>query len=416
MKRIITLISVVALMFAFAVTAFADSNETKMETTPLKVTEEEVLERIEMLSEKLEGKYFTVNQKSCGSERSHGCSNCSMLEVVSTDWFNEEVGFVPDDRDYYPHHYYGSHEYTWGMSCCGFATYAGWYIFAQNTSDNVVFNSIGLRWFTYENMKKLARPGDIIRLSGKHSVVFISCDKEGINVLDCNWRTDGTNCEVRTHSISYGSYLWAEVSRAVNYRDEGDWTVKMVDKDSKSVKYAVAENDDAIYLPYCTFEKKGSYFIGWSTRPNDTNAKYQPGDKLEKATTLYPVWKEFDNTRLVVLKLKDLFDVFLLTRPVEKPLTVVGSIPVGTQEVKTPLLLINPTGGLTQEQISKCVKGNKEDKKYIVVIVSDEDDKLKIENVTYTDTFDYQAVDIDDSALQGVEYDAAWRSEYKAFK
>lgn len=416
MKRIITLISVIALMFAFAVTAFADSNETKMETTPLKVTEEEVLERIEMLSEKLEGKYFTVNQKSCGSERSHGCSNCSMLEVVSTDWFEEEVGFVPDDRDYYPHHYYGSHEYTWGMSCCGFATYAGWYIYAQNTSDNVVFNSVGCKWFSYENMKELARPGDIIRLSGKHSVIFISCDEDGINVLDCNWRSDGTNCEVSTHSISYGSYLWAEVSRAVNYKDEADWSVKLVDKESKSVKYACAEDDDAIYLPYCPFDKKGSYFVGWSTKPNDTKVKYNPGDKVEKELTLYPVWKEYDNTRLVVLKIGTFSELFVLNHFEEKPLTLVGSVPIGTQEIKSPPYLINPSGGLTQKQISVCVKGNKENKKYIVVLVSGEGDELKIENVAYSDEFNYQGVDVDKNFMLGVQNDAEWRNKYKAFE
>lgn len=416
MKKVITLISVIALMFAFAVTAFAESKETNVETTPIKVTEEEVLERIEMLSEKLEGKYFTVNQKSCGSERSHGCSNCSMLEVVSTDWFKEEVGFVPDDINYYPHHYFGGIEYTWGMSCCGFATYAGWYIFAQNTSDNVVFNSVGCKWFNYDNMKELARPGDIIRLSGRHSVVFISCDEEGINVLDCNWRTDGTNCEVRTHSISYGSYLWADISRAVNYKDEGDWSVKLVDKASKSVRYATAEDDDSIYLPYCPFEKKGSYFIGWSTKPDDTTPKYKPGDEIEKELTLYPVWKEFDNTRLVVLKMKEFLNFFAINRPDEKPLTLVGNLPVGTQEVRTPILLTNPTGGLTPEQISKCIKGNKRDKKYIIVFVSEKNDGVQIEYVNYSDQFNYQSVDIDDSIKQGVINDAEWRSEYKAFE
>jgi len=416
LKKVITLISVIALMFAFAVTAFAESKETKMETTPIKVTEEEVLERIEMLSESLEGKYFTVNQKSCGSEGNHGCANCSMLEVVNTDWFKKEVGFVPDDINYYPHHYFGGIEYTWGMSCCGFATYAGWYIFAQNTSDNVVFNSVGCKWFNYDNMKELARPGDIIRLSGRHSVVFISCDEEGINVLDCNWRTDGTNCEVRTHSISYGSYLWADVSRAVNYRDEGDWSVKLVDKANNTVQYAVANDGDAVYLPYCTFEKEGSYFIGWSTKFGDTTPKYTPGDKVEKALTLYPVWKEYDNTRLVVLKIKGFSELFGFGPLEEKLLSVVGYLPVGTQETITPLSFYRPSGGLTQKQISEFVDGNKENKKYIVVLVSEKDDKLKVENVTYTDKFNYHSVDIEDDLIQGVRDDVERRSKYKAFE
>lgn len=415
MKRIITLVSVVALMFALAVTAFADSKETKMETTPLKVTEEEVLERIEMLSEKLEGKYFTVNQKSCGSERSHGCSNCSMLEVVSTDWFEDEVGFVPDDRNYYPHHYYGSNEYTWGMSCCGFATYAGWYIYAQNTSDNVVFNSVGREWFSYKNMKEVARPGDIIRLGGKHSVIFISCDKDGINVLDCNWMSDGTNCKVSTHSISYGSYLWAEVSRAVNYKDEGDWSVKLVDKASKSVRYACAEEDDVIYLPYCPFDKKGSYFVGWSTKPNDTKVKYKPGDKIEKEVTLYPVWEEYDNTRLMVLQTESFSKFFVFNRSEEKLFTLIGSLPIGTQEVKPTPYIITFSGGLTQEQISECVEENKQNKKYIVVFVTKENDKVKIENVKYSDEFNYQSVNVDENLIQGVKDDTEWQNQHKTF-
>jgi uncharacterized repeat protein (TIGR02543 family) len=66
--------------------------------------------------------------------------------------------------------------------------------------------------YTYENMKKYARAGDILRFDSSHSAIVYSVAENGVNVLDCNWPAD-YNCKVTKHKIAYTKYNKVAISR-----------------------------------------------------------------------------------------------------------------------------------------------------------------------------------------------------------
>jgi len=384
---------VLLLLSTLTLTSFANSDTNEItKTLPTEVSKKTVLKRIDKLDKALGGKYFTINQESCGSYSNHGCSNCGMLDVVDTEWFQEAVGFSPVNRDYYPHHYFMGHKYTWGMSCCGFAGYAGWYIYAQKETDNVVFNNKGTKFFNEENLAKYVEPGDILRFDGRHSAIYISHNDEGVIVLDCNWRTDGTNCEVRKHIIEYDNYSLMGISRALNQAGESDLKVKLVNPENpKETTVIPFREGETVSVSDVHFFKKGYYQTGWALKPEKEKAKYGLEEEFSESVTLYPVWKKYDNQRLVVVGYAENNHILLFKNELKDfPLRVIGEMPVGTQE--DPSITFGVPVGLSQKQIDTCVKGNKRDKKYIVVFVKEKSDKGKNEivYVRYEDEFDYK--------------------------
>ena len=369
-----------------------ENNEKTTKTLPAVVSQKKVLKRIEELNDALGGKYFTINRESCGAESNHGCSNCGMLDVVDTKWFQKAVGFSPVNRDYYPHHYFMGHKYTWGMSCCGFAGYAGWYIYAQKETDNVVFNNKGTKLFNEDNVAEFVEPGDILRLDGRHSAVYISHNSEGVIVLDCNWRTDGTNCEVRKHIIEYDNYRLMGISRALNHVGESSLRVKVVNPDVPSETQIIPFREgESVSLLDVKLSKVGHYQTGWAKKPNKTKAKFGMDEEFTESITLYPVWKEYDNQRLVVVGFgKSNNTLFLQNRFADFALKVIGEMPVGTQEEDC---LAFPVGVvLSQKQLDACIEGNKKNKKYIVVFVKENNkkDEKEIVYIRYEDEFDYE--------------------------
>lgn len=408
MKRLITILCVVAMLVStLTITSFAisenngnnnekyvdsiESSEKVTKTLPVEISEKRVLRRIDNLDKLLGGKYFTVNQKSCGSEANHGCSNCGMVDVVETKWFDKTVGFKPIDWNYYPNHYYLGHKYYWGMSCCGFATYAGWYIYAQKETDNVVYNKKGTYFFNEKNAEKYCKPGDIVRLDGRHSAVYVSCNEEGIEVLDCNWRTDGTNCEVRRHIIEYDNYSLMCVSRALNNKGESEYAVKVVNPEdsSQNITIPFRKGERVSLNSYTKLTKVGHYQIGWAKKPNKNKAKYDMDKEFAKSVTLYPVWKEYDNKTLVVIGAEAFSPTFFMDKLTDR-IKIVGEIPIGTQEDAKNFPVVQTI--LSQNEIDSCVKGNKANKKYIIVFVrcNKKGEKIEIINIRYADEFVYK--------------------------
>ncbi|MEE1502673.1 MAG: hypothetical protein UGF89_00280 [Acutalibacteraceae bacterium] len=393
------------LISTLTITSFAISENNKKnneyteevtKTFPVEISETEVLKRIKKLNKLLGGKYFTVNQESCGSETSHGCSNCGMLDVVDTKWFQKTVGFSPVDRDYYPHHYFAGHKYTWGMSCCGFAGYAGWYIYAQKETDNVVFNSKGTYFFNEKNADKYLKPGDIIRLDSRHSAVYISHNEEGVEVLDCNWRTDGTNCEVRKHIIEYSNYSLMGVSRALNNKGESKLRVKLVNPEVPEQNITIPfRKGESVPVEEYSMSKVGHYQVGWAKKPNKSKVKYDIDCEFDKAITLYPVWKEYDNKRLVVVQIMEPKNNLLFNTRTEFA-KIIGELPVGTQENFDTA--IPKTTILSSKQIDACVNGNEKNKKYIVVFTKVKRNKAEVLFIRYEDEFDYEKFGV--SSLQ----------------
>lgn len=124
-------------------------------------------------------------------------------------------------------HYWGSRALAGGWTCCGFANYASWYIFAQGTNDVVTFTNITgstpVR-YNYATMQQ-AKPGDIIRVgknnkvstddTGSHSAIVISVTSTGVNVLDANGGS--VAFKIGKNTIKYSSYSYVTITRANNY-------------------------------------------------------------------------------------------------------------------------------------------------------------------------------------------------------
>ena len=189
-----------------------------------------VIQRLNALSEMLDGVYFTTTGKSCGNSN---CKECQMKNVVRSDHIKALVNdFVPAASvvNVMIHHDYGNTPFSNGASCCGFANFAGWYLFAEKTTDRINFTCIcpngrPIR-FTQSALKDVGvKPGDALRFSdnptsGKdgHSAIFVGYSKSGIVVLDNNYRLgkDRHN-RIRTHEIPYTKYTYVCVSRYKNY-------------------------------------------------------------------------------------------------------------------------------------------------------------------------------------------------------
>lgn len=197
--------------------------------TPEDMTQPEVAERLDLLVEQLGNKYFTTNQKAAPS---NGAASCGMVNVVEKSWLKTATdGMIP--ASLYTSgtfvHYYNGTTLTRGYSCCGFANYAQWYLFAQDSKDIVKTKEIAFVKFNKSNMLKYAQPGDVIRLGdsssggGEHSAVVYSINDTTVTVVDSNWTTGTDKCKVTKHTIKYTSYNYVGITRAKNYEYPTGW-------------------------------------------------------------------------------------------------------------------------------------------------------------------------------------------------
>ena len=193
--------------------------------------DERALMKIYELASVLDGKYFTVTRSPCGN---NACSYCHNLNVTACDWFVDLFGYsVAKKQMSYQHFPNNTTVAPSGWSCFSFSVFAHWYIFSPS-NDGVIGNNVSLVAsyannrsvrFNYETLAGYARPGDMIRISrscGGHSVIFVSCDEEGVMVLDSNYVD---NNKVALHKIPYTarygssqiSFCGISITRANNY-------------------------------------------------------------------------------------------------------------------------------------------------------------------------------------------------------
>jgi len=213
MRRFTTIALVLILVASTATCVFA--------STPENLTSPQVVERLNNLSSKLAGKYFTTTGKEWTSNVG---DTCNMTEVIKSKTFKSKVDdFVPDQTGVSGtfRHFYNGGTLTRGWSCCGFANYAEWYLFARKTSDTVQVKEIDFVKFNKANMIKYAQVGDVLRFgnsksSSAHSAILYSISDDYIYVVDSNWSTTPTN-KVKKHTINYSSYTYVGISRAKNY-------------------------------------------------------------------------------------------------------------------------------------------------------------------------------------------------------
>mgnify|MGYP002853429158 CR=1 FL=1 len=206
-KRIVSVVLALAMVVTLSPMVPGEEKVSKAA-----LTNDQIRSRIYDLWHKLDGKYFTVNQKRCGTGlRGHGCSNCYNENVINTTWFKNMFGNVnvnqfPDNATL-----------KRASSCAGFVSFAEWYIFKNSNADTVSTNKIGEFGFNYTNMSRYAKIGDILRLGGSHSVILIDVRQNDITVLNCNYEIGNGNCKVSVDSIKYnGGYSKAAIYRANN--------------------------------------------------------------------------------------------------------------------------------------------------------------------------------------------------------
>lgn len=194
--------------------------------------EERALEKIYELAAILDGKHFTTTQRACNN---NSCNACYNLNVTSCDWFVDTFGFsVKKSQMPVQHFPNGSVVAPAGWSCFSFSVFAQWYIFSPSNDGTIGSDVTCVASYAKNKSVKFdqgtllafARPGDAIRLSRSsskaHSVIYVSCDDEGVWVLDNNYV--GSNM-VALHKIPYTeryggkaiSTCGISITRANNY-------------------------------------------------------------------------------------------------------------------------------------------------------------------------------------------------------
>lgn len=180
------------------------------------LTDKIVNERIQEIHEALNEKYFTTNGKACLVNDAEPCNVCKVIvqnktvkELIAT---HKGEGTV--NTALFPHHYNPDGiTMTLGWSCCGFASFAGWYIGADDINSNVEYMiaKCGCN-FDYATFKEYARVGDLIRTK-THSFMVVSVNEDGCEAIDSNW---GYTCKYNMHTIPWTMYDKVTISRATN--------------------------------------------------------------------------------------------------------------------------------------------------------------------------------------------------------
>ena len=198
---------------------------------------EQKLENLKKLAK--DGVYFTYNGKACTDQwvEGHGesgtcaTSNCSYTKVIkSSSAFRKNSGLAlwPENDNAYPcsSKTEGSPAAIYGSgtaTCIAFAKYAGWYLAASRNSDIVYFYR--LIDCSLADIHKYAKAGDIIT-HPTHAMIYLGCDDQGIEVLDCNNRAGSKgNSLIQKRKYKYNDKKQAvkkfTIARAVNIIDSG---------------------------------------------------------------------------------------------------------------------------------------------------------------------------------------------------
>lgn len=259
-----------------------------------KYTEKEidstVKERANQLIATLDGKYFTSDGDPAGGS---GAGDDNVLRVLNKRKLvrnlNKEHkgGYRPPEKSYLPYIYsdYGQMMPP-AYSCVGFAMYAQWYMFANWYNDDVnVYKVIDNYKYTYSNMKKYARPGDVIWTSGGfssgHASVVLEVTKKGVKVLDSNTAMysgyDYGDNRVCVYVLEYGDQSRVTISRPkhyyIHYSDGLNKT--SYEKDARTIHEQVVAPGDSVTIKKTKFKRDGyTYSKYYITKVSDGTRYY----------------------------------------------------------------------------------------------------------------------------------------------
>ena len=206
--------------------------EAQAATTPAKVTEEQVKQRMEVFKKMVDdGAYFTYDGTPCAYASGHGCNDCSTDRLIKSDHIKNYLGLLPESIYRLPNKYGRS-----CMSCKAFVLIAHWYLYAQKSTDDVAVNIVnGLNEVKFSSSNMLDsngnpkfRIGDILESdSQNHSLIISDYYKEngkivGFYTIDCNWNGKNVgNCKVQERKYTFSGFSnvfgATTVYRATNY-------------------------------------------------------------------------------------------------------------------------------------------------------------------------------------------------------
>lgn len=159
------------------------------------------LSRIDELYERIKknGGFFTVNKQPCISGSGHKkCDNCKLINVINSSWFSDEFGPSVTCTKF------ALNQAGEAWTCMAFACFAGWFVNRGDDNDSVYTSSKDSGSFSYDFLNSHAQPGDYLWMGDTHAAIFISCNEQGVYVLDSN--NTGRACEVTKQVLPYSRY------------------------------------------------------------------------------------------------------------------------------------------------------------------------------------------------------------------
>lgn len=158
--------------------------------------------RLDELVKKLDGKYFTVNQKVCTSSGSY---NCGVMNIIKQAWLKNSFldGGSISTTQFPSLTVDSSGKAQSGYSCFGFANFGLWYLYSGGIKDTVTAHTVVTGTYNKQFLQENVQVGDALRImgtKGAHTVIVYSVDDAGLMVLDSNFYLD---CKVKKHLIKY---------------------------------------------------------------------------------------------------------------------------------------------------------------------------------------------------------------------
>ena len=158
-------------------------------------------EAMDVIVERLNGKFLTVNQKSCTGKNHKSCENCEMHHVLSSRWIKDlfpEITFSDQNFQQTP----GKGYSCWGGS--QIITYIAAELLNGGNAKldyNRVPRKDSVFKFNKTDVSKYAKVGDHLRLNDSHSIVLLKINSDNtVKCIDVNSHQDGTNCRVAVYN------------------------------------------------------------------------------------------------------------------------------------------------------------------------------------------------------------------------
>ncbi len=155
-------------------------------------------EAINIVVERLNGKYLTANGKSCTGRTGHtACKNCEVHNILAAQWLHD---LFPEITNWDKANFQLSGS-AW--TCYGSGHLLVWLAQELLYGGNVKlgFKKTASCTFTKSNVLKYASVGDHIRLNSSHSVILLGVNSDNtIRVVDVNSGRNGKDNRVEVYN------------------------------------------------------------------------------------------------------------------------------------------------------------------------------------------------------------------------